>query len=163
MYVFGGWIPAPEPERIDDLGTKWICTKSLSVLHLGQCSNRLLLCDAPGVFGPFILSSCVPATDTLIWQNLGPEQHDDAESQLHSQGPQSEDPYASSPRARAGHCAVPVGSRIYIWSGRDGYRKSWNHPGVTQVCCKDLWYLETGGEELCTPSIEDRGRVRIVS
>ncbi|XP_056879079.1 host cell factor 2 [Takifugu flavidus] len=115
MYVFGGWIPAPEPERIDDLGTKWICTKSLSVLHL----------------------------DTLIWQNLGPEQHDDTESQLHSQGPQSEDPYASSPRARAGHCAVPVGSRIYIWSGRDGYRKSWNHPGVTQVCCKDLWYLET--------------------
>lgn len=49
MYVFGGWIPAPEPERIDDLGTKWICTRSLSVLHLGQFSHQRLVCDAPGV------------------------------------------------------------------------------------------------------------------
>ncbi|XP_036596597.1 host cell factor 1-like [Trichosurus vulpecula] len=43
------------------------------------------------------------------------------------------------PRARAGHCAVAVNTRLYIWSGRDGYRKAWNN----QVCCKDLWYLET--------------------
>ena len=27
------------------------------------------------------------------------------------------------PRARAGHCAVGVHSRLYVWSGRDGYRK----------------------------------------
>nr|XP_039262989.1 host cell factor 2-like isoform X1 [Styela clava] len=45
----------------------------------------------------------------------------------------------SSPRARAGHCAVNINSRLYIWSGRDGYRKAWNN----QVCCKDLWFLET--------------------
>lgn len=45
------------------------------------------------------------------------------------------------PRARAGHCAVAINSRLYVWSGRDGYRKAWNN----QVCCKDLWYLETGG------------------
>ncbi|CAH8472259.1 unnamed protein product [Schistosoma turkestanicum] len=43
------------------------------------------------------------------------------------------------PRARAGHCAVAVHSRLYIWSGRDGYRKAWNN----QVCFKDLWFLET--------------------
>ncbi|OTF72803.1 Kelch domain containing Galactose oxidase-like protein [Euroglyphus maynei] len=43
------------------------------------------------------------------------------------------------PRARAGHSAVAIGSRLYIWSGRDGYRKAWNN----QVCCRDLWYLET--------------------
>jgi host cell factor len=43
------------------------------------------------------------------------------------------------PRARAGHSAVEINSRLYIWSGRDGYRKAWNN----QVCCKDLWYLET--------------------
>lgn len=43
------------------------------------------------------------------------------------------------PRARAGHCAVAIHSRLWIWSGRDGYRKAWNN----QVCCKDLWYLET--------------------
>ncbi|KAI1290869.1 Host cell factor 1 [Halotydeus destructor] len=45
----------------------------------------------------------------------------------------------SVPRARAGHCAVGISTRLYIWSGRDGYRKAWNN----QVCCKDLWYLET--------------------
>jgi hypothetical protein len=45
----------------------------------------------------------------------------------------------SLPRARAGHCAVSIRSRLYIWSGRDGYRKAWNN----QVCCRDFWYLET--------------------
>ncbi|XP_051949874.1 host cell factor 1-like isoform X2 [Xyrauchen texanus] len=43
------------------------------------------------------------------------------------------------PRARAGHCSVGINNRLYVWSGRDGYRKAWNN----QVCCKDLWYLET--------------------
>ncbi|KAK3102343.1 hypothetical protein FSP39_010640 [Pinctada imbricata] len=43
------------------------------------------------------------------------------------------------PRARAGHCCVSIHSRLYIWSGRDGYRKAWNN----QVCFKDLWFLET--------------------
>ncbi|KAF7273748.1 hypothetical protein GWI33_013567 [Rhynchophorus ferrugineus] len=42
------------------------------------------------------------------------------------------------PCARAGHCAVGISIRLYIWSGRDGYRKAWKN----QVCCKDLWYLE---------------------
>ena len=45
----------------------------------------------------------------------------------------------SVPRARAGHCAVGIHTRLYVWSGRDGYRKAWNN----QVCCKDLWFLET--------------------
>jgi host cell factor len=31
------------------------------------------------------------------------------------------------PRARAGHCAVGIHGRLYIWSGRDGYRKAWNN------------------------------------
>ncbi|XP_065059137.1 host cell factor 2-like isoform X2 [Rhopilema esculentum] len=43
------------------------------------------------------------------------------------------------PKPRAGHCGVSVNSRMYVWSGRDGYRKAWNN----QVCCKDLWFLET--------------------
>lgn len=76
----------------------------------------------------------------MSWKCVGPEEPDDSESQLQSQGPQSDDVYASKPKARAGHCAASVGSRLYIWSGRDGYSKSWNY----QVCCKDLWYLETG-------------------
>ncbi|XP_055087694.1 host cell factor 2 isoform X2 [Periophthalmus magnuspinnatus] len=111
MYVFGGWVPIPETEREKAIGTEWICTNSLSVLNL----------------------------DTLSWQDLGPELPENVESQMESQGPQVEDPYAVRPRARAGHCAVTVGSRLYMWSGRDGYRKSWSY----QVCCKDLWYLET--------------------
>lgn len=44
------------------------------------------------------------------------------------------------PSARAGHCGVTVNSRVYIWSGRDGYNKL----NGRQVCCGDMWYLETG-------------------
>ncbi|XP_023668423.2 host cell factor 2 [Paramormyrops kingsleyae] len=69
--------------------------------------------------------------DTMTWTSLGPPE------------PEAEGS-SSGPRARAGHCATTIGSRLYIWSGRDGYRKSWNY----QVCCKDLWYLET--ERPCT-------------
>lgn len=31
------------------------------------------------------------------------------------------------PRARAGHCSVGIHSRLFVWSGRDGYRKAWNN------------------------------------
>ncbi|XP_026582477.1 host cell factor 2 isoform X2 [Pseudonaja textilis] len=63
--------------------------------------------------------------DTLEWINLIPDCQEDKNNLL--------------PGPRAGHCTVIVGSRLYIWSGRDGYRKAWNN----QVCCKDLWYLDT--------------------
>ncbi|CDQ75459.1 unnamed protein product [Oncorhynchus mykiss] len=72
--------------------------------------------------------------DTMTWQSLGPDQQ------------QGQTPSSGGPRARAGHCAASIGSRLYIWSGRDGYRKSWNY----QVCCQDLWYLET--ERPSTPA-----------
>lgn len=49
------------------------------------------------------------------------------------------------PCARAGHCAVGIHNRLYIWSGRDGHRKSWNN----SVCCRDFWYLEV--EKPCAP------------
>lgn len=60
--------------------------------------------------------------ETMAWENVVMDQYDD-----------------SIPRARAGHCSVAINTRLYLWSGRDGYRKAWNN----QVCCKDLWYLET--------------------
>lgn len=60
--------------------------------------------------------------ETMTWEKLTLEGFDDA-----------------SPRARAGHCSVAIHTRLFIWSGRDGYRKAWNN----QVCCKDLWFLET--------------------
>lgn len=44
----------------------------------------------------------------------------------------------SWPRNRAGHSAIGIYGRLYIYSGRDGYRKAWNN----QICCKDLWYME---------------------
>lgn len=46
----------------------------------------------------------------MRWQELIMETNDD-----------------DSPRARAGHCAVGIHTRLYVWSGRDGYRKAWNN------------------------------------
>uniref|UniRef100_A0A4W4FG05 Host cell factor 1 n=1 Tax=Electrophorus electricus TaxID=8005 RepID=A0A4W4FG05_ELEEL len=60
--------------------------------------------------------------DVMLWENILMDTLED-----------------NIPRARAGHCAVAINNRLYVWSGRDGYRKAWNN----QVCCKDLWYLET--------------------
>uniref|UniRef100_A0A182FLQ8 Uncharacterized protein n=1 Tax=Anopheles albimanus TaxID=7167 RepID=A0A182FLQ8_ANOAL len=61
--------------------------------------------------------------ETLTWEELDLDTEED-----------------NMPRARAGHCAVGIHTRLYIWSGRDGYRKAWNNQ--VRVCCKDLWYLE---------------------
>ncbi|XP_046552759.1 host cell factor 1-like [Haliotis rubra] len=60
--------------------------------------------------------------DLMTWEPLAMEVFEDA-----------------LPRARAGQCSVAINTRLYIWSGRDGYRKAWNN----QVCFKDLWFLET--------------------
>lgn len=48
--------------------------------------------------------------ENMRWQELIMETNDD-----------------DSPRARAGHCAVGIHTRLYVWSGRDGYRKAWNN------------------------------------
>lgn len=71
---------------------------------------------------------------TMCWEQLMVDAHED-----------------NIPRPRAGHCAVGIHTRIYMWSGRDGYRKAWNN----QVCCKDLWFLEV--EKPSQP-----GRVQLV-
>ena len=42
-----------------------------------------------------------------------------------------------APCPRAGHCSAVVGTRMYVWSGRDAYKRVWN----TQVS------LETGERE----------------
>ena len=44
------------------------------------------------------------------------------------------------PLARSGHSAVALHSRLYVWGGRDGYKKI----NDEQICFKDLWCLETG-------------------
>ena len=57
-----------------------------------------------------------PFKETMTWEPLAMEVFEDA-----------------IPRARAGHCAVAIHSRLYVWSGRDGYRKAWNNQVSTFV------------------------------
>ena len=42
---------------------------------------------------------------------------------------------------RAGHCAFSFHTGPGFGLAGIGYRKAWNYQ--VQVCCKDLWYLET--------------------
>lgn len=67
----------------------------------------------------FVLSLvlCVPVhlyvttiTETLTWEQLSIDTFEE-----------------NTPRARAGHCSVGIHTRLYVWSGRDGYRKAWNN------------------------------------
>lgn len=51
--------------------------------------------------------------DTLSWEQISMELPPGATDDV-------------LPRGRAGHAACPVFSRLYILSGRDGYRKAWN-------------------------------------
>ena len=52
----------------------------------------------------------------MTWENLSMEVFEDA-----------------LPRPRAGHCAVAINKRLYVWSGRDGYRKAWNNQVTIDV------------------------------
>lgn len=65
--------------------------------------------------------------DTLGWDQIGEEIFEENDT---------------IPRARAGHSSVVINNRVYIWSGRDGYKKTSN----SQVCCTDMWYL--GGRSI---------------
>lgn len=47
----------------------------------------------------------------------------------------AEDGDESYPCCRAGHTAAVVGTRMYVWSGRDGYKKVWNNQVMTGACC----------------------------
>ena len=44
------------------------------------------------------------------------------------------------PCPRAGHSAAVVGTRMYVWSGRDGYKRVWNNQ-VTIACLIRLSYM----------------------
>ncbi|XP_028810849.1 host cell factor 2-like [Denticeps clupeoides] len=154
LYIFGGMCG----HRLDDLWQLDIDTMTWSTpetrglrplarsLHTANLiGNRMFVFggwvpvadaeDEPDALGAeWICTNSLYALslDSLTWECLGPEP-----GALVSSG--AKEYQDSGPRARAGHCAATIGSRLYIWSGRDGFRKSWNY----QVCCKDLWYLET--------------------
>lgn len=76
----------------------------------------------------------------MTWHGLNPESQQ--QRQLGTGTEEDEEDWGRIrwPKARTGHCTVAIGTRLYVWSGRDGYRKNRNF----QVCFKDLWYLETG-------------------
>lgn len=61
-----------------------------------------------------LLDFCFLILETMTWESFQMDTYED-----------------NVPKARAGHCAVGIHSRMYVWSGRDGYRKAWNN----QVCC----------------------------
>ncbi|XP_026778796.3 host cell factor 2 isoform X1 [Pangasianodon hypophthalmus] len=105
------------PAEKNAVGAEWICTNSMSVLNL----------------------------DTMMWHGLTPERQRQRQSGTAIEEGE-EKGHIHWLKARAGHCAVAIGTRLYIWSGRDGYRKCRNY----QVCFKDLWYLET--EKPATPA-----------
>uniref|UniRef100_A0A8C4MSU7 Host cell factor 1 n=1 Tax=Equus asinus asinus TaxID=83772 RepID=A0A8C4MSU7_EQUAS len=136
LVIYGGMSGC----RLGDLWTLDIGKMWAWLLHWPQ-SKASLLGDQMYVFGgwvPLVMDDVKVAThekewkctntlaclnlDTMAWETILMDTLED-----------------NIPRARAGHCAVAINTRLYIWSGRDGYRKAWNN----QVCCKDLWYLET--------------------
>jgi len=108
MYVFGGWVPLV----VDDVKSnnvhekEWKCTNSLAVLNLGEA--LLLNRRRNDIQRDCNYNEIV--TDNMTWENVHMDMLDD-----------------SIPRARAGHSAVAIHTRMYIWSGRDGYRKAWNN------------------------------------
>lgn len=112
MFIFGGWVPHHEASESKD----W-------------CPS--IENDPNQPLPPIIHEKEWRCTNTLgvldletfTWQYVSPEANNE-----------------TTPKARAGHCAVPVSTRLYIWSGRDGYKKAANK---NQVCYNDLWYLET--------------------
>lgn len=112
MFVFGGWVPYHEASE----SKEW-CPSIENDPNQPQpqiVHEKEWRCtNTMGVLD----------LETLTWVHISQENDND-----------------SAPRARAGHCAVPVSTRLYIWSGRDGYKKAANK---NQVCYNDLWYLET--------------------
>lgn len=47
------------------------------------------------------------------------------------------------PCPRAGHTAAAVDTRVYVWSGRDGYKKVWNNQVRGQQQVRGMVAMET--------------------
>uniref|UniRef100_A0A3Q1FU74 Host cell factor C2 n=1 Tax=Acanthochromis polyacanthus TaxID=80966 RepID=A0A3Q1FU74_9TELE len=141
LYIFGGM----QGSRLDDLWQLDLDTMVWSMPETRGSTPLPRSLHSASVIGNkmFVFGGWIPVPESDKHVALGTEWICSNSLSVLNLGQcisdNSDDPYACMPRARAGHCATTIGSRLYIWSGRDGYRKSWNY----QVCCKDLWYLET--------------------
>jgi hypothetical protein len=76
----------------------------------GSIFWAIRICMGNGYSLPYTLFTIVCELDSMTWEPLAMEALEDA-----------------VPRARAGHSAVAIHSRLFVWSGRDGYRKAWNN------------------------------------
>jgi hypothetical protein len=112
MYIFGGWVPYHEANESKD----WCPSIENDPNQPPTTIIHEKEWRCTNTMGVLDL-------ETMTWVHTTQETDND-----------------TAPKARAGHCAVPVSTRLYIWSGRDGYKKAANK---NQVCYNDLWYLET--------------------
>lgn len=110
MYIYGGWIP----KKVFGNAKDWSTENDVNNPAPQMIHEKEWTCtNTLGILD----------IDTYTWTYVSNETQSD-----------------SLPKARAGHCAVAISTRMYIWSGRDGYKKAQNK---NQVCYNDLWYLET--------------------
>lgn len=113
MFVFGGWVPLVVDEvKLAQHEKEWKCTNTLACLDLGKfCRFCFIFNKKFHIFFLYFRTYFhFRNAENMRWQELIMETNDD-----------------DSPRARAGHCAVGIHTRLYVWSGRDGYRKAWNN------------------------------------
>lgn len=84
-----------QEESLTPLQREWKCTNSLGVFDFGRNDSRYL------TFLIYVLGF----SENTRWEQyvFGENSH--------------------VPEPRAGHCAAMVHGRMYLWSGRDGYRK----------------------------------------
>lgn len=117
MFVFGGWVPlVVDDMKAATLEKEWKCTNSLASLNLGYLKFHIrckLLITFNFIYAPHNSLSFILLTETLTWEAITLDTNEE-----------------HMPRARAGHCSAGIHTRLYVWSGRDGYRKAWNN----QVC-----------------------------
>lgn len=62
----------------------------------------------------FQIHPTLHSSDTMMWEKCP------------DFAPNEQGAPLSCPTPRAGACAAVVGTRMYLWSGRDGYKKIWN-------------------------------------
>lgn len=98
MFVFGGWVPLIAQPGPDDAKENHADMQSALVNHEKEWKCTNTL-------------ACLNL-ERMEWEDLQMDEKFEEEFM---------------PRARAGHCAVGIHSRLYVWSGRDGYRKAWNN------------------------------------
>ena len=136
MFVFGGWVPlVMDDVKVATDEKEWKCTNTLACLNLGKLNDYacnslhyILIWYKACNFNHFQFSIRFGITEKLTWEQLNIDSFEE-----------------NIPRARAGHCSVGIHTRLYIWSGRDGYRKVWNnqvyHIYILNYLILIYWYI----------------------